>query len=199
VAEERARLNLARAAARLAAPHRFALPSLVLMTDDDRLPDPAAAAWALPRGSLVTVRARDRTARARLAGTILSIARARYLFVLVADDPELAARAGADGLHLPEAKAQTASHWRACHPRWLITVASHGQKPVPDAADAVLLSAIFPTRSHNDRAPLGPLKAAFMAQRLSKPVYALGGIDARNAGRLSGAFAGIAAIGALSV
>ena len=111
-----------------------------------------------------------------------SVARTRHLFVLIADDPALAARA--DGLHLPEAKAQTAAHWRALHPGWLITVASHGRVAVPDAADAVLLSAVFATGSHRDRATLGPLKAAFIAQRLRKPVYALGGIDARNAARL---------------
>jgi thiamine-phosphate pyrophosphorylase len=198
VAEKRARLNLARAAAKLAAPHRLALPSLILITDDDRLPDPAAAARALPRGSMVIVRAREAVVRAKLAETLLSIARGRYLFVLIADDPALAAQMGVDGLHLPEAKAYTAAHWRALHPRWLITVASHGRRPVPDAADAALLSAIFPTRSHSGRAALGPLKAACIAQRLRKPVYALGGIDANNAGRLAKVFAGIAAIGALA-
>jgi len=43
---------------------------------------------------------------------------------------------------------------------------------------------------------LGAVRANMIARQVRIPVYALGGIDARNAVRLSG-FAGIAAIGAL--
>jgi thiamine-phosphate pyrophosphorylase len=199
VAEKRARQQLARAAARLAAKRGAAWPPLVLMTDDDRLPDPLPAAEALPRGSIVIVRARDAADRAKLATAILRIARARHLIVLIADDAPLAARLGADGLHLPEAKAHTAAHWRARYPRWRITTSSHGAIRIPDAVDAVLLSAIFPTRSHNDRDALGAVKANIIAAQMRKPVYALGGITPLNATRLSSAFAGLAAIGALLV
>lgn len=198
MAEKRARLNLARAAAKLAVRRALALPSLILMTDDDRLPDPLAAARALPRGSMVVVRARDSARRAELAAEILALARNRTLIVLIADDALLASRLGADGIHLPQARSQTAAHWRARYPRWLITVSAHGEMRVPDAADAVLLSAIFATNSHPDRAGLGAVRASLIAERLRKPVYALGGIDAQNAGRLGPAFVGIAAIGALS-
>jgi thiamine monophosphate synthase len=44
---------------------------------------------------------------------------------------------------------------------------------------------------------LTPVRANAMAHALSIPVYALGGVTARNAPRLHG-FAGIAAIGALA-
>jgi thiamine-phosphate pyrophosphorylase len=199
VAEKRARHQLARAAARLAVAAHTDLPSLVLMTDDDRLPDPLGAVRALPRGSMVVARARRSDAREHLARAILDIARTRYLFVLIADDAALAARLGADGLHLPEAKAHEAAHWRALHSNWLITVSSHGSVCVPDAANAVFLSNVFATRSHAGREGLGPLRAATFAAQIRKPVYALGGIDAQNALRLPRVFAGIAAIGALSV
>jgi thiamine-phosphate pyrophosphorylase len=167
------------------------------MTDDERLPDPLAAAEALPRGSMVIVRARDAAYRAKLAAALLRLARTRRLIVLIADDAPLATRLGAHGLHLPEAKANTAARWRARHPRWRITASSHGAIRMPDAVDAVLLSAIFPTRSHAGRDALGAVKASIIAAQIRKPVYALGGITPNNAARLGNAFTGIAAIGAL--
>jgi thiamine-phosphate pyrophosphorylase len=172
------------------------LPPLALMTDDERLADPLAAARALPRGSMVVVRARDAARRAALAQAMAALSGARGLVVLIADDPALAARA--DGLHLPQARAAQAVHWRAAHPRWIITAAAHGATVSDDSLDAVFLSPVFPTASHPERAALGAARANAMAQALTVPAYALGGIDARNATLLRG-FVGIAAIGALEV
>ena len=123
--------------------------------------------------------------------------------MLIAADPALAARCGADGLHLPEARAHEVAHWRTCHPRWLITCAAHSERAILRAgrlgADAALLSPVFATRSHDDAAALGALRFRMLAQRATLPVYALGGIDAHTALRLGGAnAAGLAAIGGLS-
>ena len=174
------------------------LPPLALMTDDDRLADPLAAASALPRGSLVVVRARDASNRERLTRAMLELARRRMLIVLVADDPHLAAKLGADGLHLPDRRAREAAHWRARHPNWLISAACHGRRPITASLDFIFLSAVFPTGSHPGRAALGAVRANAMAHAIAIPAYALGGIDAHNARLLHG-FAGIAAIGALQV
>ncbi|HUO88595.1 MAG TPA: thiamine phosphate synthase [Rhizomicrobium sp.] len=193
------RRKLASAAARLNAAHAGAglLPSLVLMTDDERLPDPLAAARALPKGSMVIVRARDAARRAEIAGALRQLQ--GWLVVLIAGDAALAAATGADGLHLPEADACEAPHWRVRHPRWLITAAAHNLHAVLAASrvDALLLSPVFVTRSHPGRAPLGAVRAGRIAQEAKVPVYALGGIDARNARLLHG-FVGIAAIDALA-
>jgi len=114
--------------------------------------------------------------------------------VLVADDPALAAEA--DGLHLPERRAHEAVHWRTRFPRWLVTAATHGTK-MPDA-HAVLLSPVFLTASHPGGRALSPVHANIIAAQSRVPVYALGGVNARNARLLHG-FIGIAAISALSV
>jgi thiamine-phosphate pyrophosphorylase len=180
--------------------HAGRIPSLILMTDDQRLEDPMTAARLLPRGSMVIVRSRLAPQRAQLASQLISLARQRGLIVLVAEDPLLARRCGADGLHLPEARAREAFHWRAQCPRWLITVAAHSLCAAMQArgADAVLLSPIFPTESHPDRAALAPARANAIARHSRLPVYALGGIDLRNAGLIAGAnYAGIAAISGL--
>ena len=66
--------------------------------------------------------------------------------------------------------------------------------------DAIFLSPVFATGSHPDRTGLSPLRANIIARAMDRPVYALGGIDARNAPLLArDAFAGIGAIGALAV
>jgi thiamine-phosphate pyrophosphorylase len=172
------------------------------MTDDERLPDPMAAARALPRGSVVVVRTKDHIKLERLSGTLLRIARTHGLGVVIAGDPELASRLGADGFHLPEARAGEAGYWRARFPPLLITTSAHSLRALLRAQslpiDAVFFSPLFATRSHPDRASLSPARANLIAGNARLPVYALGGIDARNALLLS-AFAGLAAIGALAV
>jgi thiamine-phosphate pyrophosphorylase len=197
-----ARRKLASTAAHLNArsPHAGRVPSLVLMTDDDRLPDPMAAARALPPGAMIVLRARDASRRTVLAREIMALARVRALIVVIANDPRLAAQCGADGLHLSQAQANLAAHWRTLRPHWFISVAVHELRAAVMCrfADALLLSPIFPTLSHPQALALTPVRANRMAQALRIPVYALGGVTSRNARLLHG-FAGIAAIGALSV
>ena len=119
--------------------------------------------------------------------------------LLIADDPMLAEAIGAAGLHLPEARMKQALHWRVRHPDWIITSSAHSLRALMGAAslDAVFLSPIFATTSHRDAKPLTPVRAAFIAAQAPVPVYALGGVTARNAARLAPVFSGIAAIGSL--
>jgi len=167
------------------------------MTDDVRAPEPLPTILSLPRGSLVILRARDASRRAALAAAIFPRARARGLILLIADDPKLAARLGAHGVHLPQARARQAGHWRVLHPHWIITVAAHSLRGLAaGAADAALLSPVFSTASHPKAPSLGAARARLMARQAMVPVLALGGVDARNAAALRG-FAGLAAIGAL--
>jgi len=202
VADRLSRAKLARAAAALNARAGLSglLPPLALMTDDERLADPVAAARALPKRSLVILRARDGAKRAALALNMLRAAHARDLILLIADDPALAHRIGAHGLHLPEARAHEASHWRASHPNWLITAAAHSLAALRRAnhADAILLSPVFATKSHEGAPALGALRLRILARQSRKPIYALGGIDVQSVLRLKDSpAAGIAAIGAL--
>jgi thiamine-phosphate pyrophosphorylase len=190
--------TLARVALRLNAGN---LPPLVLMTDDERLPDPCAAARLLPRGSLIIVRARDRHRRKELAAALARIAQARSLFLLIADDPHLARLA--HGVHFPEAHMGAIAYWRARRPDWFLTASAHSlaaaQRAALFGADAVFLSPVFPTASHPGRAALTPVRLRLMAQETRVPLYALGGINAGNAQQLLGArLAGIAAIGGLA-
>jgi thiamine-phosphate pyrophosphorylase len=191
---------LARAAARLG---HFRLPPLVLMTDDDRLSDPLAAARALPRGSMVVARSGNPARLAALVRVLLKLARRKGFAVLVAADPLLAARLGADGFHLPEARLGEACHWRARFPALTMTTAAHSLGAVIRAqkmpVDAIFLSPVFATASHPERIALSVPRANLIANSAIRPVYALGGIGARNARLLGDGFSGIAAVGALAV
>jgi thiamine-phosphate pyrophosphorylase len=152
----------------------------------------------LPRGSAVILRHTDAKTRAALGHALSKIVRERGLLLLIAGDAGLAADIGAHGLHLPEARAREAAHWRALRPSWLITAAAHSARGLMAArlagADAALLAPVFATSSHPDREPLGALRVRLMAARAGLPVYALGGINAQTIARLNDAIAGIAAI-----
>jgi thiamine-phosphate pyrophosphorylase len=131
---------------------------------------------------------------APLARALLKL---RRVGVIVAGDPLLAAGLGADGFHLPEARAGEIAYWRARMPAMFVTTSAHSLRALMhNRADAVLLSPIFPTASHPERTALTAVRANLIARHSGVPVYALGGVDARNVGLLHG-FQGVAAIGAL--
>lgn len=180
-----------------------ALPALLLLSDEVRLPDPRAAAAALPRGSGVVLRNYGDSRRADLGRALSRLCRARGLVLLVAGDGALAVKLGADGLHLREDQIHLARRWRRRRARWLITASAHGLPALRRAAaagcDAALLAPVFATASHPGRTPLGVVRFAALAGKASLPVYALGGVGPRGAARLRGTAAiGIAAIGALA-
>jgi thiamine-phosphate pyrophosphorylase len=166
---------------------------LVLMTDD-RKADWARAVRALPPGSVVVVRARAAKQRQALAQQLSGLAT-----LLIADDPGLAARIGAAGVHLPQLRMREAAHWRARFPHWIITSSAHSLRALMGAhyLDAVFLSPVFATASHPSTPLLTPVRAAFIAAQAPVPVYALGGVTPRNAALLAPSFSGIAAISSL--
>ncbi len=179
-----------------------ALPPLILITDAARLPEPAALFDRLPAGAAVLLRDYDAPERTALAEALRAATRRHGLLLLIAGDWRLAARAEADGLHLPEHLAGSGHRFDRVRPGWLITAAAHSQAALVAAAragaDAALLSPVFPTRSHPDARPLGPVRFAALAHGAPLPVYALGGIDGRARRRLNACgMAGFAGISAL--
>jgi len=180
------------------------MPSFFLMTDAVRLADPLAAVEALPPNSGVIVRHYDIQNREDLARRVIAAAKPRGVRVLIAADARLAHKLGADGLHLPEAMAALGpGQWQIWRkPGWLVTAAAHSPPALFRAsaagADAALLSPVFVTNSHPDRAALGAVRFASMCRRSPLPVYALGGISVISARRLKdcggAGFAGISGI-----
>ena len=164
------------------------LPAIVLMTDDRLNADWRAAVRALPSGSAFVVRHRDARMREMLARHVRTICAARRVRLLIADDPHLAMRLRADGVHLPERRMVLASGLKARHPKWLVTTAAHGAAAASAAgrycADAVFIAPAFATASHPGGAALGVVRLAAIANAARIFTYALGGIDEGTVARL---------------
>ena len=181
---------------------RYDLPALLFFTDPARTPDPEAVAERLPRGAAIVFRAFG-AADAEARGVRLkAIARRRGLKLLIGADDDLAARLGADGVHLPERLAHRARRLKARRPGWIVTAAAHStlaaRRALAAGADAVVVSAVFPSRSASASAPIGPIRLAIQARQAGGAVYALGGITNKTARRLKDAgLVGLAAVDAL--
>jgi thiamine-phosphate pyrophosphorylase len=179
---------------------RKALPALLFFTDPVRTPDPEAVARTLPRGAAIVYRhfgAPDAEAR---AGRLLAIARQRGLALLIGRDAALAARVGADGVHLPERLAHRARPLKRARPDWIVTAAAHSLRAARALGpDAVVLSPALPSHSPSAGPPLGPARLAGLVRQARRPAYALGGVTNETARRLLGAgLVGLAAVEGLS-
>jgi thiamine-phosphate pyrophosphorylase len=160
-----------------------------------------AIAERLPRGAGVIYRHFGASDAAQTAAALAATARRRGLTLLIGADPALARRVGAAGVHLPE--RMTAQAPGLTRSGLVVTAAAHGAKGLMRArragCHAALLSPVFPTRSPSGGRPLGAVRFARLVRGAGLPVYALGGVDAGTAKRLSmSGAAGLAAVEAFT-
>ena len=160
------------------------------MTDPDRISDPISAASVLPRGSGIIFRGYGRPEAEKQGWALAKLARRRGLILLIGADWQLAAKVGADGVHLPERLMQMAPRLRARHPDWIITTAAHSLVAIVKAGrgglDGAVVSAVFPSRSASAGPALGTNRLALWVKRAKLPIIALGGINAQTGQRLIG-------------
>ena len=178
------------------------MPRLFFFTDPVRTPDPEAVVRRLPRGAGVVYRAFGDPEAVREGRRLVRVARRRGVLILAGADAGLAARIGADGVHLPERRAGSAAGIRRARPGWIVTAAAHSKSAIVRARGggvaAVFVSPVFPSSSPSAGRPLGSLRFALLIRRSGLPVYALGGINARTVRRLTHTSAiGVAAVEAL--
>lgn len=184
------------AAARLSAAHLPAgLPPAWFVTDPARTPDPASIARGLPQGFGLIFRHFGAPDRESVAQVLAGICARRQLTFLIAADPELAGRAGADGVHWPFRLRTEARGWRT---RFAVqTLSAHSGRELRCArgvpVDAVLLSTAFASRSATAGTALGAPGFRKLATGARLPVYALGGVSPETAGSVAGV-AGLAAV-----
>ena len=90
---------------------------------------------------------------------------------------------GADGCYGPAERIGPG-------PALLRLASAHGLREIGRAgrarADAILLSPVFPTRSHPGTATLGPVRFLLLGRHSLVPLLALGGMNAQAAQRLPG-------------
>jgi thiamine-phosphate pyrophosphorylase len=150
------------------------LPQIWLLSDARNDAALERALQRLPRGSGFVFRhyhLPDAERRARFAA-LARIARARGIAVVLAGSAAQARRWGADGSYGTHRDATLAT--------------AHSLRELRRArrAAGVLLSPVFPTRSHPGGKVLGPLRFRLLAAHSPVPVVALGGMNARTARRL---------------
>ena len=151
---------------------RQPLPAIWLISDARNDAVLEAALLRLPRSSGYIFRhyhLPEAERRARFAG-LCRIARSRGHLVALAGSRAQARRWGADKAY------GTGGQLAPVHSLRELRRAAR--------AEAVLLSPVFPTRSHPGGTVLGPLRWRLIAARAAVPVIALGGMNARNAARL---------------
>ena len=175
----------------------------MFFTDPVRTPDPECVVARLPRGSAVVFRAFGAGDALERGRRLATVARRRGVFLLVGMDGALAARLGADGVHLPERLAGRAGSVHALRRRFLVTAAAHDLPAALRArragVDAIVISPVFPSRSPSAGRATGVRVFAGLARAASTPAYALGGVNSSTARRLAGSGAvGFAAIEALT-
>lgn len=159
---------------------RHPLPNVWLISDERNDAGLERALLALPRGSGFIFRhyhLQGAERRARF-DRLCRIARSRGHLVVLAGSRAQARRWGAD-------KAYGAGGE-------LAPVHSLRELRRAARAEAVLLSPVFPTRSHPGGTVLGPLRWRLIAAQAQVPVIALGGMNPHRARRLNAAhWAGI--------
>jgi thiamine-phosphate pyrophosphorylase len=180
------------------------LPRLWLFTDPDRLADPVAAARGLPSGSGIIYRSFGHDGAEAEARGLARLAKARSLVLLIGADADLAAKIGADGVHLPERMMKRARAIRARHSGWILTTAVHDRRALEYAKalklDGAFLSAVLPSQSPSAGAPMGPVRLAQYVCRSDLPIMALGGITAKTGQRvIATGIYGLAAIEGLKI
>lgn len=166
------------------------LPRLLFVTDPARTPDPAAIARRLPAGCGVIYRAFGAPGALDTARVLRTLASERGLILLIGADSRLAEACGAHGVHLPERALDEARDLKGRHPDWIVTAAAHSLDATRRAAvggcDAALVSAVFPSASPSASAAMDADAFLALVEAAPLPVYALGGVNARTAPRLSG-------------
>ncbi len=180
------------------------LRPLLFLTDERRTRDPAARveAWpaSLARVTAVVFRHYDDPDRRALAHRLAKLCRARGVPLLIGADPALALEVRAAGVHWPDGLLRRRGRADKRHPDWIVTAAAHDgaglQRAARAGVDAVLLSPVFATESHEGVPELGAVRFARLVRSSASPVYALGGLDGTAARHLLGSGAvGVAAIG----
>ncbi len=191
--------GLARLASRAQALRRenTPTPALFILTDPQRTPDPVRLAEHVPEGCGLILRTFGQASIEAAAFPMAEIARARDLSLLISANPELASRAGAQGVHWPQwSLAQAHRPW----PGALVTASAHDPHALRRAqgiTDAILVSTVFASSSPSAGRPMGAFRLAAWARRSATPVYGLGGVTGVTVRRLTGlGIAGAAAVGA---
>jgi 8-oxo-dGTP diphosphatase len=135
----------------------------------------------LARGlRLIQVREKhlDKAAFMKFSRDVIALAKPYGAKVLISEDIALARELGADGVHLP---SQALLVLKTKPADLLVAASTHNKLELAHAqaldVDFVVLSPVKSTMSHPEAEPLGWHRFAELAEKVSLPIYALGGMS----------------------
>ena len=166
-------------------------PGLYAITDSQLIPEdqlvPFVEAALQGGATLVQYREKQADATTRLSQA-LDLAAACHnagIPLIINDDPELAKRCGADGVHLGQTDSDPAAARKLLGDDALIGITCHGhihlaEKACADGADYLAFGRFYPSGTKPE-APEAQPEILGQARRFRLPVTAIGGIDIHNA------------------
>ena len=165
-----------------------------IVTDEERAPDPIKIINKLPKNLKIGIILRHYKSKSRLniAKKLSKICKLRKYIFLIANDQQLAIKVNASGIHVP-----SWSTLRRINRRFLISTSLHSRKDLRNVtlskSSIVFVSPVYFTKSHPDKKPLGPIRAALLAKQSKLNSIALGGISLRSTKRFKNlGFSGVA-------
>ncbi|MEJ5338951.1 MAG: thiamine phosphate synthase [Aquificaceae bacterium] len=159
------------------------LPRLYAITDSRRYPDMLRRLEKALKKGIRMVQLREKEISGleyyRLALKVRELTGEYGAMLFINDRVDIALAAGADGVHLPE-KGLPPSVVKRIAPQLIVGYSAHTLEGAlwaqEEGADFITFSPIFRTQSHPEAEPLGLMALKEVSQKLSIPVYALGGI-----------------------
>lgn len=159
------------------------LPRLYAITDSKRYPDMLQRLEKALKKGIRMVQLREKELSGleyyQLAKRVRELTQNYDAMLFINDRVDIALAVNADGVHLPE-KGLPPSVVKRIAPELLVGYSAHNLEQAlcaqEEGADFITLSPIFKTQSHPEVEPIGLGLLKEVSQKLSIPVYALGGI-----------------------
>jgi thiamine-phosphate pyrophosphorylase len=160
--------------------------------------DAAAAVAVVPaalEGGVDVVQLREKHASdeeiVRVGGELLAFCEEHDALFFVNDRPDLAGACGAHGVHVGQDDEPVESVRATVGEHTLIGLSTHTPEQVDAAerssADYVAVGPVYETPTKAGRPAVGGELVEYAARNASKPWFAIGGIDASNAGAVAAA------------
>jgi len=177
-------------------------PALYAILDPSLTPEPVAFARQLAEAGLQLIQLRDKRGSSRKiheqARELMSL-QSSGVRIIVNDRPDIAAIAGAAGVHVGQDDLPVEDARKICRPPLWVGVSTHNLNQLREAdatsADYIAVGPIFPTSTKENPDPVVGLDLLRAARQLTrKPLVAIGGVTVESAGEVFAAGADSVAV-----
>jgi thiamine-phosphate pyrophosphorylase len=177
-------------------------PTLYAILDPSLTPEPVAFARQLAEAGVQLMQLRDKRGSSRKiheqARDLMSL-QSSGVRIIVNDRPDIAAIAGAAGVHVGQDDVPVEDARKICQPPLWVGVSTHNLNQLREAdatsADYIAVGPIFPTSTKENPDPIVGLDLLRAARQLTrKPLVAIGGVTVESAGEVFAAGADSVAV-----